>query len=268
MKSFALAAAVAGVTITTAATAQAAVLSGDTYVEINDLFDTSPPTQTRNTQPFFSVRDDNSTEPDSRSDRVGVLYFDLSGDAGTGTSAGSSLTVKLGAAAAGAASVANPVTLTLWGVADGAAEDDFTNAGYQVTSSNTLGNAIDASGNRVRESNTFDFDPGTSTTFQALDEVALTDLSGLVAGTTISFSGIDLDTFVSSVSDGDGSDTDLAFLLTATAPGSGVNNEFRFETLETSGGSPANLAVVVPEPTGALAILGGLGVLAMRRRPA
>ncbi|MEM8873594.1 MAG: hypothetical protein AAGD32_04980 [Planctomycetota bacterium] len=253
----------------------AATVTGDTYVEIGDLFNANAPTQTRNTQPFISVIDDDSTPNNATGtlDRVGVLYFDLTSESGTGVSSGSSLSLTLIEDATGGASVDNPLTLSLWGVADGAAEDNFTNSGYAVTNTNALLNAIDAGGNRVRESNTFDLDPGAGTSFRELASIEFTSLAGLTDGSTITFASADLDTFVSSVTNG--TDTDLAFLLTlnsgtsANGNGNGLsNNQLRFDSLETAGGTPATLAVVVPEPASALTVLGGLSLLGMRRRRA
>ncbi|MEM8494324.1 MAG: hypothetical protein AAF663_02920, partial [Planctomycetota bacterium] len=197
--------------LTTTANAAIIGVAGDTYVTRGDLINDSDATSLiRNTQNFVSTREETGT---ANNDRIGVLYFDLTGI--TTDSAGSSLSLTVsGLAGSTVATSDDPLVFSIFGANDNTPSDNFTDAGFVASLITGPTTSIDTGGNLVRETAVFGGAPGSPAS--PLATVSLTALP--TVGDTLTFSSSLLDDFINSVT-GSVIDDDLAFLITIDGAG-------------------------------------------------
>jgi hypothetical protein len=242
--------------------ASAAVLVADTYVQRQDITDTTPPSSDRNDDTIkLRVGGTGGAVDD---DRVGLVRFGVNE---VGPSVGSSLTLTVSNSPR-SASAADPLTLRLYGVNNGLYEDTFTeNTGsnpfttYDPSANGGMGDfvidALDTSGNLVGEGNVFSNGP--------LETLQIE--SNLTQGDVITIIGASLDAFISTATTT--ADDDLTFILTLAGSARSADQSLEFFSSNTPGNSsvpdsPPTLNVVVPEPSSAL--MGGVMGLALLGR--
>ena len=233
--------------------ASAAVVTADadTFVQRSNI-QSGNTTTTPNTAGFFSIRDSAT----GGNNRAGAIRF-LPAAGDVGTSDGSSLTITFNSVGT-SLGAGEDIRFDLFGVLDGAVEDDLDESTY----SPAIAQAIDASGNNIRETSIFN---GTDPALRVLDSITLT--ANPSVDDTLTFSGANFDNFISSVTTNP-ADPDLAFVLTVDA--SQAEFEVKFDSINLAGGAAPVLDVniaAIPEPsTAALVGFGLIGVAVRRRR--
>jgi hypothetical protein len=177
--------------------------------------------------------------------RITFLRFDGTGLGGANAVSGAALNFTI-------SSFSTPVnmTLQLFGIPDGAANENFDASTITYANSGYTDGSAD--------NNVNDTLLGSPLATFALPNTA-------TAGTQISFSGAGLDAFLSA-----NANSDVAFLLTTTTQNSSVFLGFASSENTTYAVPTLTYSVTpVPEPSGfSLALIGGLGLLAASRRRA
>ena len=166
--------------------------AADTFIQAADIAGDAP--SDAGSKPVLAIKSD---KPAGKLDRLGVLRFEVPEDADF---AGASLTLHLKVQGKSATSG----DYELYGLLPGAGEDDLDEATYTAAVPDS---AVDASGNRLKETFVHDADPDA----KGVQPVATATLAD--GDEMLTFSGETLVAYLNDVAD-----DDVVFVLRATPP--------------------------------------------------